>query len=273
MFYSSNTVERLLQQSATVYCTPELTSAKRQERGDQTICYTPMVSPVCGPLYCVTKNLILCLKKMQHWDIKIYSYNPSHYLSQAIHFPSSSPLPLTPALFCALNDVLRSTGNTQDPDAGFQPSAFRGCTSVCNIGLSVSPRRVLIIMQRFGRNFSCHLQDECIIIWDLWKPSVWWAIGEELHLMVLIGGVRRRAAIPLPSSELNPEIRDTYPRNADNYRQCYMASQQKNRNEYQKHEMCNLRNQYHQQKRRELQIKMEGEGGSIQYFSLEKQKK
>jgi hypothetical protein len=54
---------------------------------------------------------------------------------------------------------------------------------------------MLRIMQRSGKNYSCHLQGECVVFRRFWKPCIGQAVSGELALMVLIVGAEERAAI------------------------------------------------------------------------------
>jgi hypothetical protein len=57
------------------------------------------------------------------------------------------------------------------------------------------PRRMLKIIQCFGKRTSCHLQGEYIIIGRFRNLCIGQAVGGVLNLMVLIGGAEERAAI------------------------------------------------------------------------------
>jgi hypothetical protein len=48
---------------------------------------------------------------------------------------------------------------------------------------------MLRIIQCFGKNCSCHFQGEHAVVGHFWKPCIRQAVGVELDLMVLIGGV------------------------------------------------------------------------------------
>jgi hypothetical protein len=52
----------------------------------------------------------------------------------------------------------------------------------------------LIIIQRFGKHYSCHLQGECLEFGHFWKPYIGQA-GGKLDMTALIGGGKKRAAI------------------------------------------------------------------------------
>jgi hypothetical protein len=54
---------------------------------------------------------------------------------------------------------------------------------------------MLIVIQRFGKHCSCHLQGEYVEAGRFWKPYIGQALGGEWDLMVLIGGAEERAAI------------------------------------------------------------------------------
>jgi hypothetical protein len=41
---------------------------------------------------------------------------------------------------------------------------FRGWSSICNFGFRGEPRRMLTIIQRFGKYCSCYLQGECVVV-------------------------------------------------------------------------------------------------------------
>jgi hypothetical protein len=55
------------------------------------------------------------------------------------------------------------------------------------------PRRMLRIIQRFGKHFSCNLQSEYVMVGRFLKPYTGKAVGGELDLMVLIGEAEERA--------------------------------------------------------------------------------
>jgi hypothetical protein len=57
---------------------------------------------------------------------------------------------------------------------------------------------MLRIIQRFGKHCSCYLQGEYVMIGRFLKPYMGQAVGDELGLMVLIGG----AHLQLDSSQL-----------------------------------------------------------------------
>jgi hypothetical protein len=51
---------------------------------------------------------------------------------------------------------------------------------------------MLRIIHSFGKHFSFHLQGECTVVGRFWKLYIGQAVGDDLDLMVLIGGVEER---------------------------------------------------------------------------------
>jgi hypothetical protein len=56
-------------------------------------------------------------------------------------------------------------------------------------------RRMLKIIQRFSKHCNCHLQGFHVMDGRFWQPYIGHAVGEELEMIVLIGGAEDRAAI------------------------------------------------------------------------------
>jgi hypothetical protein len=44
---------------------------------------------------------------------------------------------------------------------------------------------MLSIIQHFDKHCSCHLQGECVVVRQFWKPYIGQAVGGKLDLMVL----------------------------------------------------------------------------------------
>jgi hypothetical protein len=61
-----------------------------------------------------------------------------------------------------------------------------------NLGFQDEPRRMLKIIERFGKHCSCHLQGEYVMVGRPWKHYTGQAVNGELDLMVLIGGVEEQ---------------------------------------------------------------------------------
>jgi hypothetical protein len=53
---------------------------------------------------------------------------------------------------------------------------------------------MLIVIQRFGKHCSCHLQGECLEVGCFLNSYIGQAVGGEYDLMVLIGGALYKAS-------------------------------------------------------------------------------
>jgi hypothetical protein len=71
--------------------------------------------------------------------------------------------------------------------------------SVNNIGATSAfrddPHRMLKVIQRFGKQCSCHLQGESVLFWSFWKPFIEQALGGWLYVTNMIGGTEERCAV------------------------------------------------------------------------------
>jgi hypothetical protein len=59
---------------------------------------------------------------------------------------------------------------------------------------------MLKIIEHFSKNCIFCLQSEYVMVGRFWQPSVGQTVGDELHLMMLISGPERQAAIQLEMS-------------------------------------------------------------------------
>jgi hypothetical protein len=54
------------------------------------------------------------------------------------------------------------------------------------------------IIQRFGKQYGCHLQSEQVMVGPFWKPYTGQAVHDELDFMVLTGGAEGQKKLHLP---------------------------------------------------------------------------
>jgi hypothetical protein len=66
--------------------------------------------------------------------------------------------------------------------------------------LRYRPRKILIIVEHFGRHCSCHPQGDCVDAGRFWMSCVGQAVDNELDLMMLIGGPKQRTDIQWENS-------------------------------------------------------------------------
>jgi hypothetical protein len=59
------------------------------------------------------------------------------------------------------------------------PQVFAAGVQCVTSVLGDRPRRMLTVIQRFDKHYSCHLQDECVEVGRFWKPYIGQAVGGE----------------------------------------------------------------------------------------------